>query len=59
MKKVGLSDTVLVEISRKLRVERVKFAFFAVSFWQGKVRSTLVKNGKKSLDRVWAGRGII
>ena len=26
--------------------------FFAVSFWQGKVRSTLVKNGKKSLERV-------
>ena len=28
MKKVGLSDTVLVEISRKLRVERVKFGVF-------------------------------
>ena len=28
MKKVGLSDTVLAEISRKLRVERVKFGVF-------------------------------
>ena len=59
MKKVGLSDTVLVEMMRKLRVARVNSAFFAVSFWKGKVRSTLVKIVKKSLDGVWAGQGII
>ena len=57
MKKVGLSDTVLVEILRKLRVERVKSAFFAVSFWQGKVRSTLVKNGKKISRACVGGSG--
>ena len=28
MKKVGLSDTVLVEMAQKLRVARVKFGFF-------------------------------
>ena len=59
MKKVGLSDTVLAEMWRKLRVARVNSAFFAVSFWKGKVRSTLVKIVKKSLDGVWAGRDII
>ena len=60
MKKVGLTDTVLVEMSRKFRVERVKLCVFrGDSFWQEKVRSTLVKKEKKSLDGVWAARGII
>ena len=36
MKKVGLSDTVLVEIAQKLRVARVKFGVFTVAKIPGK-----------------------
>ena len=36
MKKVGLSDTVLVEIARKLRVARVKFGVFPAAKMAGK-----------------------
>ena len=47
MKKVGLSDTVLVEISRKLRAERVHLRISPGWFWQGndceKSPKTLVK----------------
>ena len=61
MKKVGLSDTVLVKMWRKLRVESeiVRFRVFrGDSFWQGKERSTRVKNGKKSLDWVCGRVGV-
>ena len=53
MKKVGHSDTVLVEISRKLRVERVYLRISPGWFWQGKLRKIAkhaCKNGLKSLD---------
>ena len=50
MKKVALSDTVLVEIARKLRVERVKFFVFP-GFWQGKLRK-IAKNACKKWTRI-------
>ena len=53
MKKVGLTDTVFLEGSRKLRVERVYLRVFP-GFLQGndceKSRKTLVENVLKSLD---------
>ena len=53
MKKIVLTDTVLVEISRKLRVERVYLRISPGWFWQGKLRKiakNAFKKGLKSLD---------
>ena len=53
MKKVGLSDTVLVEIGRKLRVGRVHLRLSPGSFCKEKCkksRKTLVENVLTSLD---------
>ena len=47
MKKVGLSDTVLAEMWRKLRVARVNSAFFAVSFLARKSELNACRNWKE------------
>ena len=47
MKKVGLSDTVLVEMSRKLRVERVKLCVFRAFFLARKSAFNACKKWKK------------
>ena len=47
MKEVGLSDTVLVEIGRKLRVERVKFCLFRGFFLARKSAFNACKKWKK------------
>ena len=47
MKKVGLSDTVLVEMARKLRVARVKFGVFRGFFLARKSAFNACKNCKK------------
>ena len=45
MKKVGLSDSVLVEMWRKLRVERVKFCVFPGAKIPGK-KTKISRNSK-------------
>ena len=47
MKKVGLSDTVLVDIARKLRVERVKFFVFP-----GFLATKIAKNASKKSTKI-------
>ena len=53
MTKIARTDTVLVEIWRKLRVERVYLRISRGWFWQGKLRKiakNACKKGLKSLD---------
>ena len=60
MEKVGLSDTVLVEIARKLRVERVKYCVFRGAKIPGK-KTKISRNFKsegffKCSEKAYNGR---
>ena len=57
MKKVGLSDTVLVEMSRKLRVERVKLCVFRGFFLARKSAFNACKKWKKISRSCVGGSG--